>query len=128
MQKINIHFRKNINKGDIEEKIRTIIEGSEIYKPDTQIVILEEESDVTCFNNPLIEICCELFAYENKNIEPKETILKSLFNLMKEEYKLDLSNMSGIIHQLDKDHYITNSEKITVEKLYREDSFKALGI
>lgn len=128
MQKINIHFRKNINKGDIENKVRVVLESSEIYKSDTQIIILEEEGDVTCFNNPLIKICCELFAYENKNIEPKENILKLLFNLMKEEYKLDLSNMSGIIHQLDKDHYITNSEKITVEKLYREDSFKTLGI
>jgi len=128
MQKINIHLRENLKIMGIEDKILQLISKAEIYKTDTNIVILNEAEGVGCFSNPNIKICCELFAYENKDISVQETMLRELFVLISEEAKLDLSNVSGIIHQLDKDHYISNSEKVTIERLFREESFKILGL
>lgn len=128
MQKINIHLRENLKIMGIEDKILQLITKAEIYKTDTNIVILNEAEGVGCFSNPNIKICCELFAYENKDISVQETMLRELFVLISEEAKLDLSNVSGIIHQLDKDHYISNSEKVTIERLFREESFKILGL
>lgn len=128
MQKINIHLRENLKIMGIEDKILQLISKAQIYNTDTNIVILNEAEGVGCFSNPNIKICCELFAYENKDISVQETMLRELFVLISEEAKLDLSNVSGIIHQLDKDHYISNSEKVTIERLFREESFKTLGV
>lgn len=126
MQKINIHFRKSIEIKNLEHKIKELISKAE--GKDTDIFILENSEGVSCFDNPQIRICCEMFAYETPDISPKESILKEIFDLLEKEIKIQPINLSGIIHQLNKDHYITNSKKVTIEKFIREDSFKTLGL
>lgn len=126
MQKINIHFRKNIKIGDLEHKIKDLI--SKVEGKDTDIFILEDSEGVSCFDNPQIKVCCEMFAYETSDVSAKENTLKEIFEFLEGELKIQPINLSGIIHQLNKDHYIANSKKITIEKLMREDSFKTLGL
>jgi hypothetical protein len=47
---------------------------------------------------------------------------------LNKEFQVLLENVTGVIHQLNQDHYITQTEDFTIENSLREDSFKTLGI
>lgn len=128
MQKINIYTKNRINKEILFEKIKTLLVNSEVYNPDTNILIYDEERTIGQLKDENTLAFCELFAYENKDINPKEEILKKIFSIIAEEIKIKIESISGVIHQLNKDHYITSSEHVTIESNLREDSFKTLGI
>ena len=128
MQKINIHSKNKIDKNKLESKIKELLINDETYRPDVSITIYEGEIDSIYFTNAEIQVFCELFAYENPDISDKKNFLKEVFLLLNKEFQVLLENVTGVIHQLNQDHYITQTEDFTIENSLREDSFKTLGI
>ena len=128
MQKINIHSKNKIDKNKLESKIKELLINDETYRPDVSITIYEGEINSIYFTNPEIQVFCELFAYENPDISDKKNFLKEVFFLLNKEFQVLLENVTGVIHQLNQDHYITQTEDFTIENSLREDSFKTLGI
>lgn len=128
MQKINIHSKNKIDKNKLESKIKELLINDETYRPDVSITIYEGEINSIYFTNSEIQVFCELFAYENPDISDKKNFLKEVFLLLNKEFQVLLENVTGVIHQLNQDHYITQTEDFTIENSLREDSFKTLGI
>jgi hypothetical protein len=58
----------------------------------------------------------------------QKNFLKEVFLLLNKEFQVLLENVTGVIHQLNQDHYITQTEDFTIENSLREDSYKTLGI
>lgn len=128
MQKINVYSREKIDKHKLEDSIKELLSTNELYKSNVVIAIYEGEINSIYFTNPEIQIFCELFAYENPDISDKKNILKEVFLLLNKKFGIALENVTGVIHQLNQDHYITQTEDFTIENSLREDSFKTLGI
>ena len=128
MQKINIHSKEKMDKNKLENSIRELLVSSEAYISDVNIVLYEGEINSVYFTNPEIQVFCELFAYENPDISEKKNFLKEVFFLLNKNFGISLDNVTGVIHQLNKDHYITQTEDFTIENSLREDSFKTLGL
>ncbi len=128
MQKINIHSKEKIDKNKLEKDIKELLTSNETYSSDVNITIYEGEINSIYFTNPEIQVFCELFAYENPDISDKKKFLKEVFFILNKNFEIELDNVTGVIHQLNQDHYITQTEDFTIENSLREDSFKTLGI
>ena len=128
MQKINIHSKEKIDKNKLEMDIKELLTSNETYSSDVNITIYEGEINSIYFTNPEIQVFCELFAYENPDISDKKKFLKEVFFILNKNFEIELDNVTGVIHQLNQDHYITQTEDFTIENSLREDSFKTLGI
>lgn len=128
MQKINIHLKEKIDKHKLEDNIKELLSNNETYKSNVVITVYEGEINSIYFTNPQIQVFCELFAYENPDISEKKNFLKEVFFLLNKNFGIALENVTGVIHQLNQDHYITQTEDFTIENSLREDSFKTLGI
>lgn len=128
MQKINIHSKEKIDKNKLENDIKELLTSNETYSSDVNITIYEGEINSIYFTNPEIQVFCELFAYENPDISDKKKFLKEVFFILNKNFEIELDNVTGVIHQLNQDHYITQTEDFTIENSLREDSFKTLGI
>ena len=128
MQKINIHSKEKMDKNKLENSIRELLVSSEAYISDVNIALYEGEINSIYFTNPEMQVFCELFAYENPDISEKKNFLKEVFFLLNKNFGISLDNVTGVIHQLNKDHYITQTEDFTIENSLREDSFKTLGL
>lgn len=128
MQKINIYSKEKIDKYKLEDNIKELLSNNETYKSNVVITVYEGEINSIYFTNPQIQVFCELFAYENPDISEKKNFLKEVFFLLNKNFGIALENVTGVIHQLNQDHYITQTEDFTIENSLREDSFKTLGI
>lgn len=128
MQKINIHSKEKIDKNKLEKDIKELLTSNETYSSDVNITIYEGEINSIYFTNPEIQVFCELFAYENPDISDKKKFLKEVFFILNKNFEIELDNVTGVIHQLNQDHYITQTEDFIIENSLREDSFKTLGI